>query len=247
MSDIMLEGLRNPTVAEKAGPFFSDVVKDSGELLHSIHLTGSALTEDYDRKTSDINSVIVLKQMDLGFLEALAPKGRRYRKSSIASPLIMTPEYIQNSLDVFPIEFLNLRLCHHTVYGDHIFADIAIKREDLRLQCEREIRVKLIGLRQGYLSSMGEPDKLAEGFTSSITGYIPLLRGLIELTGTEPPLPSHEVIDVLSRSISVDCSVFMEVLNAKKAGFGKTALDTIFERYYKATEQVGKVVDDIKV
>jgi len=49
--------------------------------------------------------------MELGFLESLAPKGKKYRKSGVASPLVMTPDYIQNSLDVFPIEFLNIRLC----------------------------------------------------------------------------------------------------------------------------------------
>ena len=247
MSDIMFEGLRNPTVAKKARPFFSDIVNDSGELLHSIHLTGSALTEDYDKKTSDINSVIVLKQMDLGFLETLAPKGRKYRKSSIASPLIMTPEYIENSLDVFPLEFLNIRLCHKTVYGDDIFADIVISMDDLRHQCEREIKSKLIGLRQGYLSSMGDSRKLAESFSSSITGHIPLFRGILKLRGGTPPLLAHEVIDTLAERTQVDCSAFKQVLLAKRAGFEKGSLNTMFERYYNATEQLRKAVDEINL
>jgi len=245
MQELMLEGLMNPAVAEKAGLFFSEMVRDSGDLIHSLHITGSALTEDFDKKTSDINSVVVLKSMELGFLESLAPKGKKYRKSGISSPLIMTPEYIRNSLDVFPIEFLNIKLCHHTVLGDDIFRDVAIRRDDLKHQCEREIKVKLIGLRQGYLSSMGDSKTLAGNFSASITGHIPLFRGIIELKNVTPPLPGRQVIDVLSERTGVDCSAFREVLSAKKDGFKKGSLDTLFERYYHATEQIKRAIDEI--
>jgi len=244
MPELMLDGL-DPVVAERAGPFFSEMLRDPGDIIHSLHLTGSALTEDFDKKTSDINSVVVLKSMELGFLETLAPKGKKYRKSGVASPLIMTPEYVLNSLDVFPIEFLNIRLCHQTVFGGDIFRDMVIKREDLRHQCEREIKVKLIGLRQGYLSSMGDARTLADNFSSSITGHIPLFRGVIELKGGTPPLPAHKVIDTLSQSTGVDCSAFREVLSAKKDGYKKGSLDNLFERYYEATERIKKAIDEI--
>ena len=245
MQKLMLEGLLNPVVAERAGAFFGDILRDSGDIVNSLYITGSALTEDFDNKTSDINSVVVLNSMELGFLESLAPKGKKYRKSAIASPLIMTPEYIRDSLDVFPIEFLNIRLCHHTAFGDDIFKDIAIDPKDLRHQCEREIKVKLIALRQGYLSSMGNAKALAESFSASITGALPLLRAIIELKGGILPLLANEVMDALADSTGVDCSAFREVLVAKKSGFKKEKLDTLFERYYHATEQLKKVIDAI--
>ena len=244
MSKLTLEGLR-PVVAEKAGLFFRDIIQGYGRIIHSIHLTGSALTEDFDEKSSDINSVVVLENMDLGFLEFLAPKGRKFRKSGISSPLIMTPAYIENSLDVFPMEFLNIKLCHHTVLGDDVFKDLVIGRDDLRRQCERELKVKLIGLRQGYLASMGDTKSLAETFKASIAGHIPLFRGIVELKGGAVPVTAHQVIDALSESTGVDCSAFREVLSAKKSGFPKGSLDTQFERYYNATEQLKKVIDEI--
>jgi hypothetical protein len=122
---------------------------------------------------------------------------------------------------------------------------MAIKRDDLRHQCEREVKIKLIGLRQGYLSSMGNARTLSENFSASITGHIPLFRGVIELKGGTPPLPAHQVIDALSQSTGVDCSAFREVLSAKKDGFKKVNLDTLFERYYHATEKIKKAIDEI--
>jgi len=44
MQELMLEGLLNPVVAERAGPFFSEMLRDPGDIIHSLHLTGSALT-----------------------------------------------------------------------------------------------------------------------------------------------------------------------------------------------------------
>ena len=128
---------------------------DSAPVIHSIDLVGSVLTEDYFEKVSDINSIIVLQKMDLAFLDILAPLGRKYGKQGIAVPFIMDPGYIQSSLKVFPIEFLNFKLVHHTIYGDDLLAGLEINRGELRRQCEREIKGKLIWLQKSYVSAMG--------------------------------------------------------------------------------------------
>jgi predicted nucleotidyltransferase len=155
MVELKLENLAT-FVSQQIRPFIDEIMNKYHENIHSIHIVGSAVTEDFNEKTSDINSVFVLKKMDLKFIELLAPLGKRYKKKGIAAPLIMTPEYINNSLDVFPIEFLDFRHIHKTVYGEDILNDIDIKMDDLRHQCEREVKSKLIGLRQGYISSQGD-------------------------------------------------------------------------------------------
>ena len=166
-------------------PFLDEILSGYKDNIHSIHITGSALTDDFDPKTSDINSVFILQDMDLKFLELLAPMGKKYGKKKIAAPLIMTPDYIMKSLDVFPIEILNIKLLHYTVMGEDLFQDLEINRSDLRYQCERELKVKLIGLRQGYIATAGDRKTLTAGFVDSFSGYIPLLRAVIVLLGKE--------------------------------------------------------------
>ena len=246
MSGIRLEGL-NPVASKKIRPFLEEALQRYPENIHSIHVIGSATTGDFDEKGSDVNSVFVLKEMDLGFLEVIAPLGRKYSKQRVAAPLIMTPEYIARSLDVFPIEFLNIKLMHVTVLGEDIFRDIEIHRHDLRHQCEREIKVKLIALRQGYISSMGDRKMLTEGLIRSISDYIPMFRGIILLLGQEPPVRQDEVISALAHVTGIDTSVFTKVLRTKRqqAKLSSEELRAIFEDYYKATEALGKVVDEI--
>jgi hypothetical protein len=246
MPDLMLGKLKS-VPAQTIKPFFEEILGKYRDKIHSILVTGTAVTDDFDPKISDVNSIFVLKEMDLKFLELIAPLGKKYKKTKVAAPLIMTPEYIKNSLDVFPVEFVNFKLIHVTVYGEDILENIEINRMDLRHQCERELKVKLIWLRQGYISSLGNRNILTEGFVNSISGFIPLFRGIIILLGKEPPVRQREVITALSETAHINTDVFAKVLKEKhqKMKLSLQELNTIFEDYYTATEKLGKIVNEI--
>jgi hypothetical protein len=233
---------------ERFKPFQDEILKRHKDNIHSITITGSALTDDFDVETSDVNSVLVLHKMDLGFLEVLASLGKTYGKKGISAPLIMTPEYIERSLDVFPLEFLNIKLIHETLYGEDLFRNLEIGRKDLRLQCERELKVRLIGLRQGYISSMGDAKILSDLFINTITGYFPLFRGVILIFGKEPPLRNEDVLTVLEDVSGVNTQVFRTVLKQKrqKTKMAITHLNAIFKDYYGAVEKLGDITDAIE-
>ena len=244
----MTDPTLNDEAAERFKPFQEEILRRYKDNIQSITITGSALTDDFVPGKSDVNSVFVLGEMDLKFLEILAPLGKKYGKKRIAAPLIMTPEYIETSLDVFPMEFLNIKLLHKTLYGEDIFQNLKIDLSDLRLQCERELKVRLIGLRQGYLSSSGDRKILTDMFVDSFSGYIPLFRSIIVLLEKEPPLRNHDVLTALEEVSGINTRVFRTVLKQKKQ---KTKLmmgqlNTIFEDYYTAMEKLGDITDDIK-
>ena len=247
MPDLSLHSLQ-PSGAKRIKPFLDEILGKYRDRIHSIYVTGTAITDDYDEKSSDVNSIFVLKEMDIRFLKILAPLGKKYGKDRVAAPLMMTPDYINSSRDVFPVEFLNFKLIHSTVFGEDIFKDIEINRKDLRHQCERELKTKLIWLRQGYLSSMGDRKMLTERFAKSITGYIPLFRALIVLFGKEPPARQADVITALSEALSINTDVFAKVLREKRDRIKPSVeeLNTIFDDYYAVTEKLGKMVDEIK-
>lgn len=246
MAELKLD-LIKPFVSERIEPFFKEIL-DGYENIHSFHVVGSALTDDFVPNVSDMNSVVVLKEMDLAFLDKVAHLGKKYRKKGIAAPLIMTPEYIQRSLDVFPIEFLNFKLIHETVFGQDIFSELEIAKSDLRMQCEREIKSKLIWLRQSFISSMGDRKLLLENITASISGFIPLFRGIIFLMGQEPPKGSHPVVSTLGSMSHFQADIFEKIhdIKHKKYKPSKTEIESIFEEYYQASETIGRVVNDLQ-
>jgi hypothetical protein len=238
-----------PSVTDKIAPMIDEIIAGHSQNVHSIHIVGSAVMQDYHEKLSDINSVVVLHDMDLKFIAFLAPLGKKYGKKRIAAPLIMTPEHIKKSIDAFPVEFLNFKLNHKTVYGEDLFAGIIIEKPSLRLQCERDIKTKLIGLRQGYLSSLGKKERLSAGLIRSITGSMALFRAITLLLGKEPPVPRTEVIKTFCSATGIETDIFAKLL-ILKAGTTKPSeqeLRVLFERYYKALESIETVIDDIHV
>jgi hypothetical protein len=249
MEQIVTEGL-SQNIASKITVFLEEILRSGhASNLHSFHIVGSALTPDFDEKVSDINSVIVFKEMDLSFVEFLAPLGKTYKKKRIGAPLIMTPPYIQSSLDVFPIELLDFKLIHKTLYGEDLFSGLEIEQKHLRLQCEREIKAKLIWLRQGYISSLGDKKLLSERFAESITGYMPLFKAIISLLGKEPPVKRLDVIRTLQEITQIETGIFekMLLLRRKQISLSRDELITSFEQYYRATERIAKIVDELIV
>jgi len=248
MSNLNVTGL-NPTVARKITPMVEDVIRQHAANIHSFHVVGSAVISDYNEKLSDINSLVLLHTMDLRFLSSLAPLGKKYGKMHIAAPLVLTPNYIRQSLDTFPIEFLDMKLIHETVFGNDLLKDLQIARNHLRLQCEREIKTKLIHVRQSYISAAGSKKQLAATLVRSITGSMALFRAIIFLLGKEPPIPRDEVITILSAATAIDTGIFRKLLKLK-SGLLKASeqeLHTFFEHYYHALESTGEIINDLPV
>lgn len=248
MSEFKLEGLK-PVVSERIRPFLEDVFRVFGQNIHSCYVVGSAATEDFDPGLSDINSIVVLGGMDFGSLRELAPLGKKYGKRKISAPLIMTREYILSSLDVFPVEFLSYRLVHETVYGDDMMKGVEIHPGPLRLQIERELKARLVGLERGYISGLGNPKAVSDALAASAKGYMPLFRGIITLYGDEPPVLWADVLSRLSGATGLDCGVFDRARSLRMKGtrLPVAALTEMFEELYRDTEKLVRIVDEIKV
>ncbi|MEA2109422.1 MAG: hypothetical protein U9P07_08400 [Pseudomonadota bacterium] len=235
-----------PAIADRYLPFMREVMAADGKHIHSVHVSGSALTDDFNPKLADIHSVIVLHQMELDFLKLLAPLGKKYGKKGIAAPLIMTPYYISSSLDVFPIEFLDLKILHQTIHGEDLLKNLEIRMDDLRHQCERELKIRLIGLRQDYLSAAGNRKILADGFNHAFSRYLPLFRGVVMLLGSQPAINPTTVLDQLQKATTIDLSAFGSIFQAhgKRQNLSMDQLNTIFTNCYQALEQLGDLVDE---
>jgi hypothetical protein len=242
-------GELSPVVAERSTPFFSDVLLRYPGAVHSLYIVGSAVTPDFREKGSVIHSVIIFHKIDFGFIQFIASLGRKYGKRGIGAPLIMTPEYIRDSINVFPIEFHDFQLIHKTVAGEDIFKDIVISKAFLKLQCEREIKVRLIGLRQSYLTSLGDKRSLAEILSHSVVGCMPLIRGVLFLFDKEPPVKRHDAIRIFQELASIDAGVFERLLQLR-AGLikpSKEELHHIFEHYHTVLENVEAFIDAIRL
>jgi len=89
-------------------------------------------------------------------------------------PLIFSEDFLNQSLDVFPIEFLDIKSAHRMLYGPDPFESLSVQTADLHHQLEFELRSKLVQMQQRFLQSGGEAKALRELLGRSLSAYTAL-------------------------------------------------------------------------
>jgi len=234
-------------VADRIAPFFRRVLEARGGHVVALHVIGSAVTDDFDPERSDINSLIVLDEMDLEFLDVLGSLCRQFRDERVGPPTLMTPQAIQRCLDASPVELLDIRLVNTLVYGTDLLAGLHIPRSAVRLQCERELRHRLLLLTWGYVGAADRKRRLTELLHQSVFGLAPLVRGVLYARGEEPPTTVGPLFDALASLVGGAALSFKEVywMKLHETKMPVARVRAILKDYYHALEILIDVADRI--
>jgi hypothetical protein len=214
-----------------------------GPRLKSVVLYGSAARGDFVPKTSDLNLIVVVETLDPATLEALAPLVRRFARRGHPVPRLFSPSLIVGSADTFPIEFLEIQASRIVLHGEDPFAGVAIRRDCLRLQCEREIKEKMMRLREGYVLCHDRTRALRRLLAGSYPAFAALFRGGLHLMGRQVPARSGDVVAAFCEAAGLDRAPFEEVARLRRGE--KTTGDpkTIFARYDEQLTRAARHVD----
>lgn len=230
-------------------PYCDKMVTLHGDNLRSIVVYGSAVGQDFVLKRSNINLLIVFQRVDPPDLEKSLKLIQHGRKRRIIAPLFLTKRHIETSVDTFPIEFLEMKENHLVLYGEDLLSELEIKMDNLRLQCEQQLKGRLIRLRQAYLEIGRKKREIESLIFDSLTTLIPTLRNMLRLKGIYPPATKQEVIGLVAENFSVNGDLFSQVL-AMKRGELKIRKDEskrLFGDYIEEIERLGMIVDEWKV
>ncbi len=218
-----------------------------GEGLKSVILYGSGATGDFVERYSDLNTLIVLDRIRLEELTRISPFVVRWCKKGDPPPLIMALDEIRTSADVFPMEFLDIRDSHRILFGEDPFTDLEVDDRNLRLQCEHEIKGKIIRLREQYLLLRKKDEDLRGLMARSISTFIALFRGTLRLLMDEVPMGQRDVIGEITGTMKLDLGVLEKVLDLKegKVEIKGDPLRVLFGDYLQVLEEVAGRVDTL--
>lgn len=186
--------------------------------------------------TGDVKSTLVVcNKLDFDTLKNL--------KQLKEIPLVFTKEELTNGIDVFPIEFLNIKQHHSMLFGEDILKDIVISKPNLRRQLEFEFRSKLIHLREQYLHFKGKDiDNL---ILSAVPTLSPIIGALVYLGDMEE---KENMVKCVSHKYGVDLHILEEIQDIRK---GKAKFKNDKEQYIKdlikVLHDIGKIIDEYKV
>ena len=228
--------------------FVRDVRGLFGEDAVAVIVYGSAVTEEYLPGKSDINFLVALTDAGIRRIGIVQDKIRSWQKQRIGLPLFMTKEYIHASLDSFPIEFLNIRSAYRVLFGEDVLKEITFSKADLRLQCERELKGKLLQLRQGFVQTRGKARALKRLIAESVVAFASIFRALLFLKDRDVPASKTEVFLNGCREFDLEEGLFSVLLSVKRfeAKLTKMQLESNVKRYIDQIAALSRTVDTMK-
>jgi predicted nucleotidyltransferase len=244
--------VKEDTTAKKQVAEFVSKLRAAAETnLDSVVLYGSAAGGEFHPEFSDVNLLCVMRESSFAALVKIAPAVDWWARRKHDAPLVMTPAEMQQSADVFAIEFLDMKQRHRVLYGGDPLAKLEIPMRYHRAQVEYELREKVILLRERFLLARGKPARLWELLLQSLPAFTTLFRhaliALAETPGAGETIfrPRRAVVQSLAARTQVDLRAVLELLDVREGKADRKRMDAakVFSRYLEAVQQVTAAVD----
>lgn len=220
-----------------------------GSEFLAAYLTGSVLTQGFHPQRSRVNVLLVARHLGGDVLDALALAVPESRRPPHFDPLFMTLPQIQKSLDSFPIEWIEICEAHLLIEGQDVIGNLEVPRTYLRLQCEHELRAKVIQLRQAYVLSARHPDRLEPVLRVSASSFATLFRTLIRLHGESPPADTAHVIERVADLYRLEAEALLGayLVRLTERRYRGSELLALYRRFLLETERLVNAIDQMQV
>ena len=194
------------------------------------------------------NLLLVLNKLDFDVMNKIKPLIINHRKKGNIVPLIFTKEELFEGVDVFPLEFLDIKQPHKTIYGEEIVDKIELNKKHVRRQLEFEFRSKLIHLRENYIW-INRNKELKNLLISAVPTLMPLFYGLLFLKNIKAPTNLDELFGLVNQNYNVNFDVLKKINQIKKGEIKikDEKLDLYVKELIVLLTNLGKIVDEIKV
>ena len=212
--------------------------------LASVVVYGSAAREDFHETFSDVNALILLRQLPAASFAPLSEVLRWWtRDEKLTPPLVMTVEELRESADVFAIELLDIQRSHRTLFGEDIVAGVPVPMNLHRVEVEHELRTTLLRLRHHFLLASDNHDELRAVLAKSVTSVVTLFRHALIAVGKEP---SHDKAQALQQSAEIfgfDAAPLSTVLELRKHDRRPENLHDLYHAYMAAIQKVAHEIE----
>lgn len=232
---------------EKFSQLVSRLANAHGEELVAVILHGSVIVTGRAARPADYQLLVVTATLPASELRKAQPVARWWTQQGFHLPVYFTLNEFSASLDVFPIEFRQMKRAYRVLYGRDLLAGAEISPVNLRSQIEHELRGKMLRLRALFLPASESADDLLKLMTDSIVSFIQFLRPTLELLGEEPPLDRREVLQRAGDRLSISLEPMERVLRLRNEPVRLLELEAqdLFADYLNCLARVITAVDKI--
>jgi hypothetical protein len=221
-----------------------------GSEFLACYLTGSVLRTGFDPKQSRINLLVLARSLPLPLLDAVTDAiPAEDRKGPSFDPLVLTESQVRQSLDAFPIEWIEIQETHLLLEGNDLLAGLEVPRNNLRLQCEHELRVKLLRLRLAYLQSKRDHRALEPVLRGAASSFATLFRTLLRLRGEQPPAGTPQVVERVADLHQLDARALIGAYQVRFSDkrFTSDEMLSLYRAFLVEIERLVDAIDSLSV
>src|SRR5215467_4447621 len=220
----------------------------AGNNLVSVVLYGSAAQGDFHPEYSDLNLLCVVRETSFAALSRISEVFEWWRGKKHHPPLVLTPEELRTTADVFSIEFLDMKHRYRVLWGEDVLKSLEVPMHLHRPQLEYELREKLFLLRQHVLLAGAKEAQLWEVMLQSLSSFTTLFRHVLVEMGKTEHQHSLDAVKELGSRLNFDASAFVNLIGvrAKKADRKQFRAADIAAGYFSGIEKVAGAVDTMQ-
>ena len=229
--------------------YLEQLRKQVGAPLKSVILFGSLARGEFIPDRSNINLLLILDEISLPISQKVGRLHPRWGKKGVVPPLIMSEEELRTSMNLFPLEYFEIKHHHILLEGRDPFPELHIQEDKLIAQCQQELMSNLIRVRQRFIEGEGRPEAIQALLPLSLTTLLPCLHALLHVLGHTTKGKAGAILGLLPSVFQVDQTVFQEVLNVKKgtSSPGSMEFPRLFDRYVQSFQHLIGRVRELKV
>ena len=227
-------------IDQKLDEFVQKLKAAAADNLKSVILYGSAATEEFHAKHSDLNILCLVSQTGSAQIEALHGPVDWWMRQGQRPPLVFTLQELRRSADIFTIELLDMKSRHRILYGENLLADFSVPLHYHSIQVERELRTNWLRLRQSILAAPKEQKEYLSLMISSFSTFAALFRHALMALGERPAETKREAIDRIAQFAGADPAGFRAILSLRegKSSQRDVDIDKTLNQYFAFVETV---------
>lgn len=217
-----------------------------GSELESCYLYGSAVRGEYLNGRSNLNLLLVVRELTGERLRALAGVLAAWKKEQVVTLVLSTQEFAQWAAQ-FPVEFSELADYRVLFAGRETFPALRPDSAGVAKALLRGAHETLIRVRQRYLEGEASTESATILMALSATAVGAFARTLLRLWDLPPQASTEASLQTMCERLGLDPAPMAEgwAIRCGRLGPGQLEIPRMFDRYVGSlTDWVTKLSDE---
>jgi hypothetical protein len=225
--------------------FCEDIINLIKNDLAAIILYGGTTKEEFDRNNSNINLMIVLKNVNADILDKISPRIQKGVYNLTLAPFIITEHELKSGYNLFPIKFSDIKDHHVLLWGYDYLEDLNISQEFLKRNCQRELKNILLRLNQAYFFNYGFTENVGLSIKKLYSSFLINLNTLLFLKTGKYRQSKQQIVEDSIKEFNLEGKIMDKLMSFRKGNLrpNNTEIKALFDQLIEVVRVASSIAD----